>query len=126
MTARVTSLQRTRDLMQRRGTSARRILVVGPTDARLTSDPSGTDMIVHTQMQYLTRALLDKVRPDSILAPLVTRDWDVLDLAEVLTGQGYCGPLVIQSQPLPRADLVLGELQGLFPGLSVAFVERAD
>lgn len=106
--------------------TTRRVLVVGPVRATLHGDTFGDDLVVHTQLRHLSRALLDEVRPDAVVAPLITPDWDVLDLAAQLSGLGYSGPLVVRSRPLPRADLVLGELQGLFPSLTLAFVEDGD
>jgi hypothetical protein len=106
--------------------TVRRVLVVGPVRAGTHVSQINQDLVIHTQYRHLTRPLLDRVRPDAVLAPLMTPEWDVLDLASTLSDLGYSGPLVLQSQPLPRADLVLGELQGLFPDLSMAFVEDAE
>jgi hypothetical protein len=100
----------------------RRVLVIGTvTDAFARGH---TGQVIHAPLSFLSRSLLDLVRPDCIVAPLISPNWDVLDLAEALTALSYTGPLVVQSEPLPRADLVLGELQDLFPGLSMAFVEQ--
>jgi hypothetical protein len=106
--------------------TAHRVLVVGPVRPMLRANRLDEDLVIHTQLRHLTRPLLDQVRPDSVLAPLFTPDWDVLDLATILSDLGYFGPLVVQTRPLPRADLVLGELQGLFPTLSLAFVEDPE
>jgi len=106
--------------------TTRRVLVVGPMRRVFWAGQDRNDLVVHTRMRHLTRELLDRVRPDTIVAPLMTPRWDVLDLAEVLTDMGYSGPMVMQSPPLPRADLVLGELQALFPELSLAFVEVSE
>jgi hypothetical protein len=106
--------------------TTRRVLVVGAVRPALHGAASGDDLVVHTQLRHLSRALLDEVRPDAVVAPLITPEWDVLDLAAQLSALGYTGPLVVRSRPLPRADLVLGELQGLFPNLALAFVEDAE
>jgi hypothetical protein len=103
--------------------SSRRVLVVGPAQAPF---PLADTIVVHTLFVHLSRRLLDKVQPDTILAPLIAGAWDILDLVEVLHRHGYKGPVLVQTRRLPRADLVLREIGGLYPGVSLAFVELSD
>jgi len=107
-------------------TPRHRVLVVGPARSTVWKSGGTDTLFVHTRFVHLSRHLLDTVRPDSILAPLIAAEWDVLDLAEVLHGHNYSGPLLIQSRPLPHTDLVQREIIALFPGISLAFVDQAE
>ena len=85
-----------------------------------------TDMLVHVELPHLDAAWLVRFQPDLVISPLIARSWDILDLAEKLVASGYSGPLMVQTGPLPRAELVIGEIKSLFPELSLIFVEMAD
>lgn len=83
------------------------------------------DMLVHADLRHLDAALIRHFRPQLVLSPLIARSWDILDLAERLTLSRYRGAVQVQTRPLPRAALVIAEIEGLYPGLSLQFVERA-
>lgn len=102
------------------------LLVVGPARPGRCPDMAPSALVVHARMAHLTRALLNRLRPDMILTPLFARDGDILDLARLLKRAGYRGQLIVQSQPLPSTDLVLGELRDLFPELALTFIQTTD
>ena len=97
-----------------------RWLVVAPARLR-----GAAPWAVHASWCHLDTALLTRLRPDVIVAPLMTPRWDILDLARVLTDAGFAGRVLIQSGPLPRRDMVLGEIRAAFPRLGVDFAAAA-
>lgn len=84
------------------------------------------DLVVHVRLAHLAARLLVDLAPDMVIAPLIARDGDVIDLGDRLAGAGYRGPVIVVSRPLPRAELVLREVGALYPGLALALVETDD
>ena len=103
---------------------ARTVLLVDASEAlqRLHPRPDRQSVIL-TQMRMLCRAMLDKVQPDAIVAPLIASDWDVVDLGVLLQDMGYEGALYAMTRPLPRAELVLREVGAVCPRLTVRLLE---
>jgi hypothetical protein len=99
--------------------SGRRILVIGPVQPDAGAGVDMSDIVIHTRFTHLSAAMLATIQPDLVVAPLFTTGWDIMDLAEALQSGGYAGPVRILSRPLPRSDLVLGEVRALFPGLEL-------
>ncbi len=82
------------------------------------------DVIVHGRFAQLECGVLDRVAPDAVLAPLMAPEWDVLDLAAVLTRSRFKGLLMVVAPPLPSAALVEAEVRALFPTLRFALIDR--
>lgn len=104
--------------------SGRRILLVentlslpaalrGVTGASLTVVPAGA----------ISRALLEKHNPEIVLAPLMTDEFDIFDLARKLGTLGYAGALRAFCAPLPRPALVRAEVRSVCPGLDFDLLE---
>lgn len=81
--------------------------------------------VVLTQKRMLSQQMLDTVQPDAIIGPLITAEWDIVDLALQLESMGYSGTLYAVTRPLPRAELVVREVAAVCPGLSVHLLETA-
>jgi hypothetical protein len=97
-----------------------RWLVIEPLGPPRPALPTGPEhLVVHGRIEHLSAALLARLAPDRILAPLIAPGWDILDLAARLDQLGWHGRLVARTVPLPRADLVLAEIRALHPGLDV-------
>lgn len=62
-------------------------------------------------------ALLERVRPDVVLAPLMTPAFDVLDLARLLASLGYKGQLRAFASGIPKPELVRQEIAAACPGI---------
>lgn len=101
--------------------TGRRILAVdaGRHGAALTSRYG--DLVIHTLYRHIGRAMLSEVRPNLVVAPLITPAWDLLDLAQQLRAAGYRGEIQALSQQLPRMDLIEAEFSDLFPELRLCF-----
>lgn len=63
--------------------------------------------------------LLDVLKPDIVLSPLMTPSFDCLELAEKLCQLGFSGSYKIYSEALPNISMVSKELQNICPNLQV-------
>ncbi len=79
--------------------------------------------VVLTQKRMLSARMLQTIQPDAIIGPLISAEWDIVDLALTLESMGYCGALYAVTRPLPRAELVVREVAAVCPGLSVHLLE---
>lgn len=99
----------------------RRWLIVTP--GRLRGGLLGPDDLgVHVPWPHLRQGLLAALAPDTVVAPLMTPGWDVLDLAAQLHGLGYTGRVLIDAPRLPRPAMVLAEVQAQCPTLAFGFL----
>ena len=102
------------------------VLVIEAPDAMQMLAP-GTEQraVVFTQKRMLSRQMLETVQPDAIVGPLISSDWDIVDLGTTLESLGYSGNLYALTRPLPRAELVVREVGAACPGLTVHLLETA-
>lgn len=80
---------------------------------------------VMTRLEMIGPAMLRRIAPVAVVAPLMNSRWDITDLAYRLETASFGGKLLALSQPLPRAELVLRELRNAFPGLDIGLHEMA-
>ncbi|MCB1397210.1 MAG: hypothetical protein H6898_01735 [Rhodobacter sp.] len=107
-------------------TAARTVLVVdAPSVLRLLHRQPGRQSVVVTQKRMLTAEMIATVRPDAVIGPLITANWDIVDLGLALEMLGYTGDLYALTRPLPRAELVIREVSALCQGLKVRLLETA-
>lgn len=62
---------------------------------------------------------------DYVVSPLVTNQFDALDLAAQLVMGGFRGRYVVVTPALPAPAIVRQEIEALCPGLSVEVIPRA-
>lgn len=62
---------------------------------------------------------------DYVVAPLVSEQFDALDLAVQLSLAGYRGRYVVVTPPLPAPHVIRQEIEQLCPGLTVELIPRA-
>ncbi len=79
--------------------------------------------IILTQMRMLNSGMLQNIAPEAIVAPLITADYDIVDLGILLEDLGYAGDLYALTRPLPRAELVIREVGAACPRLTVRLLE---
>lgn len=77
---------------------------------------------VFAQWRFLGAPLLKNVRPEAIVAPLISPEWDIVDLGTRLHRLRWTGDLFALTRPLPRTELVLRETRAVCPGLSVHLI----
>lgn len=68
----------------------------------------------------LSRQLLERVRPKLVLSPLLARDFDCIDLAQMLHSLGFTGQYRVITSDLPDPRVVSAEIGQLCPGLDFA------
>lgn len=73
--------------------------------------------IVLASFSDLSRPLLERLRPKLVLSPLLARDFDCIDLAQMLFALGFTGQYRVISNDLPDPGIVLAEIRTLCPGL---------
>jgi len=106
--------------------TAQTVLVIEAHEALGQIDPAPhRQSVVLTQKRMLSRSMIDTVRPDAVIGPLINTDWDIVDLAMTLESLGYSGDLYAVTRPLPRAELVVREVSAVCPGLKVHLLEIA-
>jgi len=85
----------------------------------------GVQTVVITHRRLLSANMLQTVRPDVVVAPLIAPQWDLVELGETLRAYGYRGTVHALTRPLPCGELILGELSGLYPDLAFRLLEAA-
>lgn len=104
--------------------AAQTVLVVdAPAVLRVLQPRPGRQSVVITQKRMLTADMIAAVRPDAVIGPLITSDWDIVDLGQTLETLGYAGDLYALTRPLPRAELVIREVSALCRSLKVRLLE---
>jgi len=105
---------------------ARTVLVIDAPSSlcQLTPRP-GQQSVIVTQKRMLCESMIRTIRPDAIIGPLITAEWDIVDLGLELEKLGYRGDLFALTQPLPRAELVIREVSAVCQALNVRMLEVA-
>lgn len=91
-------------------------LALAPSLLDFVQDRMGGSCIV-ARFETLTLQFLAQVMPDTILAPLLGPDFDILDLVDRLKQIGFGGELRALTLPLPDPDAVRAEVRGHAAGL---------
>jgi len=75
----------------------------------------------------LTSAALVPVTPDIVVAPLISSDFDALDLLDRLSALNYRGRLRLVSPKLPNRQIVLRELRSVAfrAGIAIELTDAA-
>lgn len=73
--------------------------------------------IILASFSDLSQDLLARVRPKLVLSPLLARDFDCIDLAQMLFALGFGGQYRVVSSEVPNPLIVATEIRSLCPGL---------
>ena len=99
------------------------ILVIGDLDQWVAAGrPLPDGEIAYAVVGDLNRALLRRLSPDLVLAPLSTPAFDAFEVARRLARAGYRGPFRAVTLPLPHPDLVRDEVAAVAPDLDFDLV----
>ena len=79
--------------------------------------------LVYCEYVDLTERFLDDLAPNFIFTPLVSRNFDLVDLAVLLHHLGYKGALRALIPALPNPQHILGEIMALCPNLDIDLIE---
>ena len=95
------------------GIEPRRLLVVEPGSflADLARDIPHSGAMVLCHYARLSRALISRVTPDCVVAPLLSPAFDIFDLIRLLEETNYASDLLAVTPPLPNGRMVLRELR---------------
>jgi hypothetical protein len=103
---------------------ARTVLVIDASEGLGFISPApGRQAVILTRKSLLSAEMIASVMPDAVIGPLITRDWDIVDLGIALESMGYRGDLYALTEPLPRAELVIREVGALCRSLTVRLLE---
>ncbi len=106
---------------------ALRILAIGAPAAMVETVRDLTGATVEAApFAGLDLALLARVMPDAVFAPLMGPGFDVLDLAARLARLGYGGSLHGLTGPLPDPESVTREIRGHCDGIDFELVVLAS
>ncbi len=101
------------------------VLAVGDTEEwlrRRQPFPPGGRVIL-ASFHDLSRELLARIKPRLVVSPLLARDFDCIDLAQILFALGYGGQYRVISGEIPNPRIVLAEIKTLCPGLDFAILQ---
>lgn len=79
--------------------------------------------VLFTHRQLLDGGVLQTVRPEVIVAPLMSKTWDILDLGADLERFGHRGQVCVLTEPLPHIELISKEIADKFPSLMISLIE---
>ncbi len=100
------------------------ILAVGETDEWLQSGqkiPRG-NRIKFVSIQDICEDLLERLCPSVVISPALSKRFDCIDLAQILSGFRYAGRYRAVSHELPNPAMVEREILQLCPGLDFAIL----
>jgi hypothetical protein len=78
--------------------------------------------ITFADFSQIDRRMIDSVRPDVVISPLLCKTFDCLDLATVLCQAGFRGRFRIMTQRLPDPTVVLSEARAICPLMDIDVV----
>lgn len=104
------------------------ILVVGDLSVWKSSGCalSGDTMITFAEISNVTPELLDTMRPDIVLSPLLCHSFDCLDLAQLLSEHEFEGRYRVIAPNLPKPDVIAAEIKLLSPNLDFSFIFESE
>lgn len=110
------------------GRIARQLLAVDMPNSYRTALPRrivdpAFDTVTHMPYSDLSPTAFMRVAPDTVVAPLLTKDFDAVELAEYLATLNFEGLLIIVSDVLPNVSIVKREVSRTAPGLTMELYE---
>lgn len=105
---------------------APRILAVGSSEEwqRNIGQPLRAGNIAFVSFSEVTGALLEQLRPDAILSPVLARDFDCIDLALLLNSLDFQGAYKATAFGLPKPKVVEAEIAQLCPRLDFEIISE--
>ncbi len=112
------------------GEKARRDVILAIGDVSAWRNGGGTvpacDALAFAEFHEVTGELLRILEPALVVSPLLSRRFDCLDLAQLLTALGYRGKYRVIDSTLPNPSLIVREVRALVPGLDFAVACEAE
>lgn len=103
------------------GLDTRRLLMIEPGAflSILAREIPHSGAMVLCHFARLDQALVRRVMPDCVVAPLFCPAFDIMELVDLLTGSQYGGVLLIVAPPLPDPPMVIRELRAAGRGMTL-------
>lgn len=117
---------RTRPAKAEVGPAAHRLLIVEPGSflTALAREIPHDGAMVLCQYHRLSCAMIGRVMPDCVVAPLFSPAFDIFELIALLQASEFQGKLMAVSPPLPNCRMVLRELQSAARRMTVRIIEH--
>jgi hypothetical protein len=96
-----------------------------PAQTTIIRNRSGAS-VTRIRFDDLDLALLARMTPDTVLAPLVSNRFDILDLADRLKRLEFGGQLGVVTGPLPDNAAVIDEIRRHCPEMKIALIVLAE
>jgi hypothetical protein len=107
------------------GPAARRrltVLVVGEPALASSAVLGPGSPVAFAQLQDVGAELIDTLRPDIILTPLLSASFDCIDLAIILSALNYRGSFRVLCPLIPSPELIRREIRALCPELEFELI----
>lgn len=98
------------------------LLVDLPDLPRADAQLSGAAALYHTSFAAVDAVLLARLKPDRVICPLLSREFDASLLAQRLITAGFRGRLTVIAPRLPDSRMVQSELASEAPALTVELI----
>jgi hypothetical protein len=100
------------------------ILAVGTKGQWLASGcrPPASERLAAATFEELDEGILAIHEPDIVVSPVMTRGFDCIDVAKLLTDLGYRGAYRSVTPGLPNPEIVRREVRALCPGIDFRIV----
>lgn len=92
--------------------------MVGDSDAGAHAPFESDPQVVFAEIDEVGAELIDTLKPQVVISPLLAHSFDCIDLALILHTLGYRGAYRAMSPLLPSPEVIRREIMSLCPGLS--------
>lgn len=82
--------------------------------------------VIHSSYAAVDRSLIDRARPEVVVAPLFGEEFDVIDLIQRLEGVGFAGSVVALAARMPNIASVEREIQSTSKTIRVRILAVPD
>jgi len=74
-------------------------------------------------IEQVNQIFIARLKPDVILSSLITKQFDIVDLIDILNTINYCGQVRAISTALPDTQLICSEIQSAYPDIDFDLLE---
>lgn len=105
-----------------RSTSETALVIEAPEALAMIEALPARPSVVMTRFAMLDRQLLDRVRPDRVVFPLIARHFDAVEVLELLRALSWKGIVTVIGPQLSAPKVVEAELRSTLPDAAVSLV----
>jgi hypothetical protein len=82
--------------------------------------------IAFAEFHEISAELLETLTLDIVMSPVLTNNFDCLDLAQALQASGFRGRFRVVAPDMPNPRVIQAEIHAMCPALDVAFIYVGD